>query len=748
MSKTYSNLYPQVIAEINRRAGKEITTSGSRFSVQPGGKGGSLDSRALAEIITTIASDLADLIEPRIIIGLDITATTPPSATVNISAGTGTSNGKLWEITVDSTLDIPFDGSTYVFYISVYNNAFEISRTHDNTKCEIGKIIVPNPGTTVHIVDNKPDDGYDAWIISAKDIVYSEDQEFDDASIEKLRDVIGRVLADNLIGNIRLSENLKITNTQGSLEIDSESIKLISTDDVILAKFNRNGTFFYNDSGVEIAKFSIDEARIGNIVITQNSIESGNFVSGALGSGFKIKDSGDAEFNSVLIRGGITSSSFVKETISAIGGSLLIMDADILDEDMTALDSSILKIKGDTTFAVGDILRMKEDVSDEWLQVAAIISNTTYTVNRDKDNTYTSNNNPIWKKGTAVVNYGASSEGGIYLTSSESNSPYMSIVTHSGSPWDSLTTHLRLGNLNGFLGYSTDLYGIAIGNSNEYLKYDPTNGLLIKGSVTITGGNASVTFYQDEEPTVGVKDGDYWVDTNDDNLLYNYQSGVWINVGATGGITTFRQSGIPTATSSGDLWIDTDDNKLYRATNAGDDQITAGEWELQNAAIATGWAHSGDTTKIDGGDVYTGSITADKITTTTLSAITANLGTITAGTVTGATIQTSGAGSRVVMDVNNVIAYDNAAAEVFKVLLTGTDVGDVIIGNYASSKGIKWDKSAETFAVKGAITASSGDFTGTVNVGTAGKVYLDGANEVIKVYDASNNLLVEIGKLS
>ncbi|KKM61235.1 hypothetical protein LCGC14_1533800, partial [marine sediment metagenome] len=34
-----------------------------------------------------------------------------------------------------------------------------------------------------------------------------------------------------------------------------------------------------------------------------------------------------------------------------------------------------------------------------------------------------------------------------------------------------------------------------------------------------------------------------------------------------------------------------------------------------------------------------------------------------------------------------------------------------------------------------------------VNVGTAGKVYIDGPNEVIKVYDASNNLMVELGRL-
>ena len=32
------------------------------------------------------------------------------------------------------------------------------------------------------------------------------------------------------------------------------------------------------------------------------------------------------------------------------------------------------------------------------------------------------------------------------------------------------------------------LYGIAIGETDKYLKYDPVNGLRIKGNITIEGG--------------------------------------------------------------------------------------------------------------------------------------------------------------------------------------------------------------------------------------------------------------------
>jgi len=497
--KTYENLFPQIIREIEKRSGKVGATTGSRFSVQPGGEGGSLDSRALAEIITGIASDFAILIKPRIISGFDVTATTPPSATVNVSLGTGTSNGKKWEIAADSTLNIPLDSTTYVFYITVYNNAFEISRSHDDTKCEICRIIVPQPGTTSAIEDDKPSDSYNGYIVSAKDAVYDEDQEFDDASVEKLRDVIGAVLADNLIGNIKLSENLKITNTQGTLELDSKEIRILSANETTLAKFNRNGTFFYDDNGVEIAKFSTTGARIGNIevltnalkssdyvagttgfkisdsgivdflsgtiggiTIVNNSLRSSNFVSGTLlGAGFEIASDGSAEFQNIKARGRIATSVFEKDTISSVGGNLLVMDSDSLSIDMTSREDSILNIVGDTTFPTGSILRIKDGIDDEWLEVTAV-NGTAYTVTRDKASLYTLNNNPVWTKGTCVVNYGTSGKGGIFMTSSESNSPYMHFFTHLGSPWSTTTAKTRIGNLDGVAGCSG--YGIWAGS--------------------------------------------------------------------------------------------------------------------------------------------------------------------------------------------------------------------------------------------------------------------------------------------
>ncbi|MCK5641375.1 MAG: hypothetical protein KAJ19_11275, partial [Gammaproteobacteria bacterium] len=90
---------------------------------------------------------------------------------------------------------------------------------------------------------------------------------------------------------------------------------------------------------------------------------------------------------------------------------------------------------------------------------------------------------------------------------------------------------------------------------------------------------------------------------------------------------------------------------------------------------------------------------------TTAKILSLNADKINVGTLTGFTIQTATSGSRVVLTPNSLICYDDAANEVFKVLTSGADVGDVIIGDFAGNKGIKWDKSAATFSIRGALNA-------------------------------------------
>jgi len=85
------------------------------------------------------------------------------------------------------------------------------------------------------------------------------------------------------------------------------------------------------------------------------------------------------------------------------------------------------------------------------------------------------------------------------------------------------------------------------------------------------------------------------------------------------------------------------------------------------------------------------------------------------GLFEGSSFKTNNSGARLEIfpdwDKNiGVVVFDNQAtpSEVFKILIDGTDVGDIIGGDYASNKGFKWDSSAGTFSVKGALVAYTG----------------------------------------
>lgn len=113
------------------------------------------------------------------------------------------------------------------------------------------------------------------------------------------------------------------------------------------------------------------------------------------------------------------------------------------------------------------------------------------------------------------------------------------------------------------------------------------------------------------------------------------------------------------------------------------------------------------------------------------------------GTYTSA----SGTGARVQLlpDANTgIVAYNSSNAKVFEVLVGGTNVGDVTLGDYAGSNGMFWDSSASTFTIKGDMTA--GNITG-VNFQTAAsgaRVLISAGGSKIEIKDSGGNNLLEL----
>lgn len=254
----------------------------------------------------------------RILNGLSVTATDPISKTVDISAGRGIAFGDLYELAEGVSVEIPLESDVNQYFIHLFQDRITIDKSEDDTKLLIAKIVVPEPGMS-DAIRNRSDGSIDAYIVQFKDVrFYGDDYgKFEENSLEYLRDNIGDILADNLIGNIRLSENLKIINTAGTLQLNSNSVQIFDFDGNLNSEFNGHGMFFFREDGAEIAKFSTDGAYIGNISLTPTTIESRNYV--ANNTGFQIRDNGDAEFNNIRLRGTLYTSTIAENIYIAPG---------------------------------------------------------------------------------------------------------------------------------------------------------------------------------------------------------------------------------------------------------------------------------------------------------------------------------------------------------------------------------------------------------------------------------------------
>lgn len=226
-------------------------------------------------------------------------------------------------------------------------------------------------------------------------------------------------------------------------------------------------------------------------------IQSSNYVSGF--DGFHV-DGDFAEFGNVQVRGSLHCAVFVKDLISAHAGTLLVTkSAGRLTSDYVTTSTMVVETPpgGGWLFDSGDIVRLKETyasgVHESWVTVTRTATINQYTT------AFSSGDSTTYHKGVTAVDYGQSGDGGILQTADMANAPWLSVFTHAGAPWTTLTQHLRLGNLKGTADFSADAYGIFIGDyaGNKWMSYDPTNSLRIRGDAIIDGTIQATMFTND-----------------------------------------------------------------------------------------------------------------------------------------------------------------------------------------------------------------------------------------------------------
>lgn len=258
-------------------------------------------------------------------------------------------------------------------------------------------------------------------------------------------------------------------------------------------------------------------------------------------------------------------------------------------------------------------------------------------------------------------------------------------------------------------------------------------------------------------------------------LIANVRTNYFIDGNRVGGTTYYYW--IKAVDTSGNVSAAFSTVKSATPRNVTSDDIVtiAGSKVLIDGAVyLSNWRKSGDLTKIDGGSISANTITTTQLNFTPIQGsnviasinasaegikIDADNLTINAATTFGAGYDpaakvdevggsydsaASGARVRIFPDANTGLQIiDDGGADVFKAIVGGTNVGDVIIGNYGADHGMFYDKSAATFNVKGSIIAGAGSVIAADYL-SAGKfkgidIELDRSyNNTIESYSESN----------
>lgn len=178
-----------------------------------------------------------------------------------------------------------------------------------------------------------------------------------------------------------------------------------------------------------------------------------------------------------------------QETLATIGGRILVGPTTTLVTNVTSTDERIY-VKHNQ-MSDSDIVYLEADGNIEFMRIDGEASHTPYEfqyrVVRNLDGTGANE----WPAGSAVFNTGQSGDGFIDLYSlkgvSSGAGPTIALNKRNSITFNDWSTHAAIGNLNALYGYSTDIFGVAVGryaSDSAWLSADPANGVrIMRGDV-------------------------------------------------------------------------------------------------------------------------------------------------------------------------------------------------------------------------------------------------------------------------
>lgn len=407
---------------------------------------------------------------------------------------------------------------------------------------------------------------------------------------------------------------------------------------------NTSGNLILKSGTTTAMTFSGADVTIaGDAIVSGSDLTSGSFSSGFAGSGWKLSNAADLEVSSATIRGTLSVFELLIQQLRATNGAVFITSAakvesasglSASDDDgtITFEDASGNSI---CPFADGDIIMMQRVnpgalvapsaagdatniIKKLVYEVTAVLNNTVTVTNAGFNNTTSPSSGDEFVR---IGNNGDTSnrDGIIYLTSDDSNAPFIDIKSsvNSYSEWTTSMPKVRLGKLDGItdsdINGGSELSGFGLYSDNIYLK-----GEIVATSGKIGGINLTSSKIHTGTGTHNNSNTGFYIDSSSNFSLGDKLS--WNG-------STLSINGSITVTNTGD----------FAPTNA---TANSSDADLKSRANHTGTQglSSLDNTIISGGKIITGLLTASNIQTGTLNASVVSVTNLNASSVSAGTM--------------------------------------------------------------------------------------------------------------
>jgi hypothetical protein len=244
----------------------------------------------------------------------------------------------------------------------------------------------------------------------------------------------------------------------------------------ITFKINRTQVGKMHSAGMEVTGTMLSSGNTtvgGNLNLTGHLLPTSTDATDIGGSTSLVRSIWASELNTVL---------FAQNTITLLGGWFYVTkDQGTLPQDMSAAASMYDFGK---TMTPNDFIVLRNSGQVEYIQVGAQYQDTTYYITRDLDGSGAN----AWVKGAPYAVLGYTNDGRIeMLAKVGAYGPRISI-SKQGATYNASTEVVRLGDLNGVGGYTTENFGFFAGDASNYVKIAGGN-VNVSGQITASAGN-------------------------------------------------------------------------------------------------------------------------------------------------------------------------------------------------------------------------------------------------------------------